>query len=212
VISPGGTVYWGNAGLTAGVWSSTTGSRDRINTAENVFVPSPTAGLWTVEVIGYVVADDTHVETPAVDADYGLVVSGGVGPAALATVVPVGSGCFGVALSTADRPIVGTSFELVTSNVPATTLLGLSILSFQGIAPPLDLTFLGMPGCELYQALDLLTAFATAGGAGAVSYGLPNDPSLAGVVLRCQSAVLAPGVNAFDFATSNGLVLTIGLN
>jgi hypothetical protein len=41
-----------------------------------VFLSSPEAGLWTVEVRASDVNQDSHVETPAVDVDFALVVSG----------------------------------------------------------------------------------------------------------------------------------------
>ena len=63
VTSPTGTVYWGNNGLWSNIWSvSGTGTNDwtRTNPAytddennvENVFVQSPAAGIWSVEVQG----------------------------------------------------------------------------------------------------------------------------------------------------------------
>jgi hypothetical protein len=79
VTSPSGIVYWGNNGLTSGVWSVAGGSEDTHNSIECVFVQNPQAGGWNVEVIATLVAADNHVETPQVDADYGLVVSGGTG-------------------------------------------------------------------------------------------------------------------------------------
>ncbi|HEX9794323.1 MAG TPA: S8 family serine peptidase [Planctomycetota bacterium] len=79
VTSPGGTIYWGNNGLTSGAynWSSAGGSSNTKDTVENVFVQSPVAGTWTVEVIADEVNMDTHPENGSspVDADYALVVS-----------------------------------------------------------------------------------------------------------------------------------------
>ncbi len=78
VTAPNGTTrYWGNAGLNAGNYSVTSGDRDQRNTVENVFIQNPTAGIWTVEVLAYLVAQDSHVETAAIDADFGLVSVGG---------------------------------------------------------------------------------------------------------------------------------------
>ena len=76
VTSPGGTVYWGNNGLTAANYSASGGSANTVDTVENVFIQSPTTGSWTVEVIASELNQDTHVETGALDADYALVVSG----------------------------------------------------------------------------------------------------------------------------------------
>jgi serine protease AprX len=80
VTAPGGTVYWGNQGLLAAMWSAPGGAPNTVDTVENVFVQNPTAGDWTIEVIAAELNQDAHVETGALDADYALVVSG-VGPA-----------------------------------------------------------------------------------------------------------------------------------
>jgi serine protease AprX len=78
VTAPGGgTVYWGNNGLTAGNVSSSGGSSNTIDTVENVFIQNPAAGDWTVDVIADEIVEDAHTETGAVDADFALVVSGG---------------------------------------------------------------------------------------------------------------------------------------
>ncbi|HVK23040.1 MAG TPA: S8 family serine peptidase [Actinokineospora sp.] len=74
VTSPTGTVYYGNNGLSSGVWSTSGGSANRVDTVENVFVQSPGSGTWTVDVVATAVNQDGHVETPATDADFALVV------------------------------------------------------------------------------------------------------------------------------------------
>jgi serine protease AprX len=76
VTSPGGTVYWGNNGLATGNWSTPGGVANRVDTVENVFIQTPQAGDWTIEVLGDAVNQDGHVETAATDADFGLVVTG----------------------------------------------------------------------------------------------------------------------------------------
>lgn len=76
VTAPGGTVYWGNFGLTAGNYSSPGGSANTKDTVENVIIQNPASGSWLVEVIASEVVQDGHVETPELDADFALVVSG----------------------------------------------------------------------------------------------------------------------------------------
>jgi hypothetical protein len=76
VVSPSGTEYWGNNGLTANMWSTSGGSANDKDTVENVFVQSPATGVWIVEVSAPELNGDTHPESGAVDADYGLVVTG----------------------------------------------------------------------------------------------------------------------------------------
>ena len=117
-----------------------------------------------------------------------------------------------VALDASARPIVGTTVDMVTSNVPLTSVGGLSILSLTAIPGGFDLGALGMPGCALYQNLDLVDLFAVSGGTGQRSFAFPNTPSLAGTILLNQSAVMVLGINAFNMVTSNGLEFVVGLN
>jgi serine protease AprX len=75
VISPSQVAYWGNYGLLNGVWSQSGGSADTKNTVENVFVQNPEPGVWTIQVSADELIQDSHVETPQLDADYALVAS-----------------------------------------------------------------------------------------------------------------------------------------
>jgi hypothetical protein len=76
VIAPDGTTYWGNYGLMTGVWSVPNGTADNINTVENVFIQDPQPGCWTIIIHADEIIQDGHVETPEIDADYALVISG----------------------------------------------------------------------------------------------------------------------------------------
>jgi hypothetical protein len=77
VTSPSNVVYYGNNGLTAsGQWSTSGGTANIIDTVENVYIQNPEAGNWTVEVIASEVIQDANPGTPAIDADFALVVSG----------------------------------------------------------------------------------------------------------------------------------------
>lgn len=76
LTSPSSVVYRGNVGLATATTSAPGGVADTKNTVENVFLSAPEAGLWTVEVRASDVNQDAHVETPAVDVDFALVVSG----------------------------------------------------------------------------------------------------------------------------------------
>ncbi|RKG96305.1 hypothetical protein D7V97_35755 [Corallococcus sp. CA053C] len=77
VTSPFGVVFWGNNGLTAGNFSTVGGVSNRVDTVENVFVQNPVSGTWKVEVFADELVQDAYLATPAVDADFALVVSGG---------------------------------------------------------------------------------------------------------------------------------------
>jgi hypothetical protein len=78
VTSPSGTIYHGNSGLNAGTTSTSGGSPNTVDTVENVFVASPQAGTWTVEVKAVEVNQDAHLDTPAADVTFALVVTGAV--------------------------------------------------------------------------------------------------------------------------------------
>ncbi|MEC8651068.1 MAG: S8 family serine peptidase, partial [Planctomycetota bacterium] len=96
VTAPSGAVYWGNHNLENGVWSTAGGAEDNVNSLECVFVQNPQAGNWNVEVFATSVVQDNHVETPAIDADYGLVVVGGQGTQVVfASFSGFGQGCAG---------------------------------------------------------------------------------------------------------------------
>ena len=89
VTSPGGSIYWGNNGLTASNTSPAGGAANTVDTVENVFLLTPQAGTWTVDVIGSQVVTDAYptgragvVPVAPTDAAFSLVVTGGIPPVA----------------------------------------------------------------------------------------------------------------------------------
>ncbi|HEX6812357.1 MAG TPA: S8 family serine peptidase [Planctomycetota bacterium] len=122
VTAPNGTTYWGNSGLTQGNWSTTGGIEDDTNPIECVFVQNPAAGVWHVDVKATLVVLDSHVETPAVDADYALVVIGGTGqvgvPPTFASFSEFGAGCPGsVPLPSFCAQLNGAGGTISTTNI-----------------------------------------------------------------------------------------------
>ncbi len=117
-----------------------------------------------------------------------------------------------ISLVSSDRPIVGTTIQLITDDAPLSAVGGLSILSLTPLSGGLDLAFLGMPGCFLYQDLTVVDLFPIALGTGQRAFVFPNNPSLSGIAVRNQSAVMDLGINAFNLVTSNGLELLVGIN
>lgn len=82
VTAPNGsTEYWGNNGLNVTNESTPGGVSNTKDPIENVFITNPTPGDWLVEIFADDINQDTHVETPALDADFSLVMRGvsGVG-------------------------------------------------------------------------------------------------------------------------------------
>ena len=145
VTDPKGVKYWGNVGLEQGNYSTTGGDRNRIDTVENVFVKSPIDGDWKVEVLGYLVAQDSHVETTATDADFGLVVNGGTFVAKKSVQITVGSmntfgtGCVGtrkpssacVSLNTSGSLRGSTGYPGITYLLEVTAPSALSVTGFE---------------------------------------------------------------------------------
>jgi hypothetical protein len=77
VTSPSSTLYHGNNGLDAGNYSTPGGSPNGVDTVENVFVESPEAGTWLVEVEAVEINQDAFLDTGEDDLTFALVVTGG---------------------------------------------------------------------------------------------------------------------------------------
>jgi len=112
-----------------------------------------------------------------------------------------------LALNPGTRPVLGTNWNLTTSQIPPTGIFGVDIF---GITDPgiLDLFFLGMPGCQLRTTLDVIAGPWVVGGTTHnYSFAVPATPtSLIGFQLFTQSAVWqVPPVNAFGAIISNGV-------
>ena len=101
VTAPDMTVYWGNNGLMDNLYSTEGGSGDRLNNVENVFIESPMAGTYTIEVIAHNVAMDRVTDTAEVDQHFSLVATMVAGD-------PITSIITGPGPRTNNRPLVRT--------------------------------------------------------------------------------------------------------
>jgi hypothetical protein len=116
-----------------------------------------------------------------------------------------------MALAAGNRPVFGTNWNLTSSNIDPTSVLGVEVF---GLTDPgiNDLFFLGMPGCGLRASLDVVNAFLVTGST--YSYSLPipaGQPTLLGLDLFTTSATAqSPAQNAFGWMTSNGIKGTLG--
>jgi hypothetical protein len=116
-----------------------------------------------------------------------------------------------LSLVTSARPITGTSFRIVTNNVPAGAALGATMLSFQPYNPGVDLGFLGAPGCAQYlNPWATVASVITTPGSFSIPFSIPTASSYVGLILSGQSAAFVPGANALGVLTSNGLTMNIG--
>src|SRR5262245_42155580 len=141
---------------------------------------------------------------------------------ALATTTNFGTGCAGsagvphLAAATGSRAVLGASFALELSSVPASgaglIALGVSDTAWSGSPLPASLAPVGMPGCTLLVSLDTLYLVgASPAGIATLTLTVPSDPAFAGVRTFVQGAALDPGVNALGVVVSNGIAVTAGV-
>lgn len=106
-----------------------------------------------------------------------------------------------------ERPVVGRTYSLQGSGLGAASL-GVHIF---GVTPAaLDLGGVGAPGCTLRVVwIDLLAFVADAAGNAPIVLVLGEDPTLLGVPLETQVAVL-DGSNPLGFTFSNSVSALIG--
>lgn len=117
-----------------------------------------------------------------------------------------------LALNASARPVIGTSINLTTSNIPSGTAVGASILSFTQHNPGLDLTSIGMAGCRQFVGLDASTVFVVSGPSSVRALAIPGNNALAGLRVYSQSATFTIGVNPLGVLASNGVALALDIN
>jgi hypothetical protein len=133
------------------------------------------------------------------------------GSANCATRVVYGTGCDTPTLTLGSNfPQLGTNFTLTTTNVNAISPVGLTFFGDSQILPPIDLGFLGAPGCSAHSNGNLTTlTFPVSAGTGTLTIAIPANPLLLGSTFTSQSAAFTPN-NSLGLSTSNGLLWTVG--
>ncbi len=201
VVAPSNDIYYGNNGLLAAMTSTTGGTPNQVDTVENVYVANPQAGLWRVLVYARDVNQDSHVETPAVDVDYALVVTGVTPPAAGCQPAQVLNRNAGNPLVyTATSPVLG---QPVTLSVNTS---GFQFATFFGVALP-DKRQLDSGTTALINP-DSPIVFKVGPIAGPNAMTQVNLPSTCGLVVFSQVKLdNGPGTG---FIVTNGLDLVVG--
>lgn len=134
-------------------------------------------------------------------------------PTNCASVSNYGTGCGSpaLAMTTTGGPALGsTTFTFRISNVPAA--VPVSVLFFGDLIanPGVDLTFLGMAGCNAYSNGNLLSVpLPATSGQSSVPLPIPNQLSLIGVTMSTQ-AVTFSTTTAAGLIASNGTQFTVG--
>ncbi len=115
-----------------------------------------------------------------------------------------------LAAQTGSRPVIGTTFTMEVDRITAGSLLGAMVFGFNALMPGIDLTPLGMPGCEQNVSLDASLFYLLTSAPAAFPFTVPNDPGFIGFLLYAQAATVTPGVNTTGVAVSNGLAIQFG--
>lgn len=133
-----------------------------------------------------------------------------------ATFAAFGAGCGGAAAPVlrardASRPQLGSSLQLEVSPVTAEALFvaGHSDTTFLGAALPLELSFVGLPGCELRTSIEFTALAPGVDGAATAAIPVPRHRALLGQQFFVQALVLDPAASV-PGAMSNGGRATIG--
>jgi len=156
-------------------------------------------------------ANTSHTVLAGFSPGHGVLDPGPTDLSNLAT-APLQTGSFQIPLKldASARPLLGTSFGLVTSQIPAGCPIGATLFGLAGLNPGIDLTSLGMAGCYQYVSMDANALFFPTGTSVQFPATLPNDSSFLGIHIYVQAAAYVPGVNVRGFLSSNGIDLTIG--
>ena len=129
-----------------------------------------------------------------------------------------GTGCGSPALGFAAtaNPVIGTTASALILDTPTSltgVAVGLSDTILSGLPVlPLDLSIIGMTGCELVQSNDVpgLPTVTLQPSVALFDLAIPTAASLLGVHVYSQAYAFAPGTNALQVIASNGIDWLIG--
>ncbi|MCR9245614.1 MAG: hypothetical protein NXI31_11325 [bacterium] len=124
----------------------------------------------------------------------------------LALTDPYGLACNGPTMSSVNRPLLGSMWDLTLSNLPPSSTI--AFLQFGLGQRSLPISPLA-PGCRQYTSGDAVVLLLLPVPSPAYSIAIPAHPSFVGLQLWTQGGALAP-VNALGIAVSNGYVGVIG--
>jgi PKD repeat protein len=115
--------------------------------------------------------------------------------------------------TTVSHPTLGGTLSVSLDNMPFA--LGVMVVGFSntvsGFGPlPVDLGFIGAPGCPLRVSLDATDTILGAGTTATWNFAIPAVPALSGALLYNQPAVFDPAANAFGFVTGDAAGWVLG--
>lgn len=122
-----------------------------------------------------------------------------------------GDGAIPPVLGMDARPVIGTTPNIVTTNITNGTVV--QILAAGGALQPIpiDLGIIGMPGCALTtNPFVFLTNVINPNNTFTQPFAIPNNPALQNSQLVFQAAPLTAGYNPASLLLSNGICTRIG--
>ena len=122
-----------------------------------------------------------------------------------------GDGAIPPVLEMDARPVIGTTPNIVTTNVTPGTLFQVLAAGDQLAPTPVNLAIIGMPDCFLTtNPFVFLTNAITPNNTFVQPFAIPNIPALQNQQLVFQAAPATPGLNALGLILSNGICTRIG--
>jgi PKD repeat protein len=129
----------------------------------------------------------------------------------------IGAGCAGSLGVPGNRsttqPVLGGAATIVVDRLPfdlGVLALGVS-RTISAIGPlPVDLGFLGMPGCPLRVSFEATLTLLGAGNTASIVFPVPSTAALIGAQFYSQALSFDPALNTFGFALSDAAVMLVG--
>ncbi len=129
-------------------------------------------------------------------------------PAGNTTLCPSASSVQPLTLNPSARPVLGTTVQMTTSNIPAGSGAQALIYGFTQSVPPIDLTPLGMPGCFAHMpTFEVHSLVASPATTVVTPVTIPSLSSFVGVSVVMQAISYSPPRTPFGWLSSNGIVL-----
>jgi hypothetical protein len=112
-------------------------------------------------------------------------------------------------LRATSRPIIGTTCNMLTDQIPPGTPFGGAQFGLVRFDPGIDLSSIGMPGCFRYTDGAAALLFVTGGATQPLALTIPAGLPV-GLQAFVQTATYSPPLTPLGFIASNGLALTVG--
>ncbi|MBK8101390.1 MAG: hypothetical protein IPK26_30270 [Planctomycetes bacterium] len=118
-----------------------------------------------------------------------------------------------LALAASAPPVLGTTVQFTTSNIPAGSPFGAVLINFGQEVPARDLTSIGMAGCVAHVISTGAASFLffPAGTTAQVGFPVTANTAFLGVPLTAQSFTYSPPRTVLGAIASNGLAMVLGM-